>query len=761
MAHSHSVYDSDTRFSINAVTRQIKNESSRKTTLMQNDHNSERFTFELPRMIEGHDMSLCNQVEVHYLNSSSKDKNEFRKGLYTVDDLQVSPDDPEKVICSWLISQNATQLVGKLSFRLRFKCVEDGVITYAWHTAVFADISVSDGINADETFEMDYVDIIEQWKEAIQAEFAQWHEETVSEMSAEITAWKEVESGKVRGEMTAFSSQWNQALDVERKRIDQFVAMPEGATTNDAELQDIRVGADGVTYNSAGTAVREQIGALSDILGGISDGYLTSENLLDSNTFTVDTFIQSDGSITTSGTYSLSDYIPVRKGWTLCGYIAPNTITALGSWFDKDKVRGGKIEELTGYEYTDQEKRYFTLNVDFDGYIRMNVYTNAPYTSAMLKLNAQIDTTLTFPLLNNYVPYEKPHYFSEKLNGKTGLEDAVSAIRMANGVFNPNNAESGYLAAEGAQVWSNEMYATSDYIPIEANADYVIQGITTRFCLYSEDKSAVSSTFDSTKTANREFNAASAAYVRFTYYVSESERMYFRQANENVYDTLLGTAYIHSGNALLGKTLVTIGDSIMAGNGNNNFGIGYIIASRNSMKLTDYSEGGATIGYISEQSNNKLNIQYQKDLAVDAGVTPDYILIDGQTNDIDKTAFIGIGEVGSSYDVDSFDKTTFAGGLETIFYDLKTAYPTAKIIYVRAHHIGNRALSSQEKYGDVAAEACAKWGVSVADVFNNGTMNTFMEVYKQFTNNNDGTHPTREGYDRFYINLIENVMRST
>ncbi|MBR6519282.1 MAG: hypothetical protein IKT63_06390 [Oscillospiraceae bacterium] len=129
MNHKHGVFDSDTRFSINAVTRQIKSDPKQKTVLMQNDHNSERFTFELPQYIEQHDMSLCNQVEVHYLNSASKDKGEFKKGLYMVEDLQISPDDSEKVVCSWLISQNATQLVGKLSFRLRFKCVEDGVIT--------------------------------------------------------------------------------------------------------------------------------------------------------------------------------------------------------------------------------------------------------------------------------------------------------------------------------------------------------------------------------------------------------------------------------------------------------------------------------------------------------------------------------------------------------------------------------------------------------------------------------------------------------
>ena len=44
MAHKHSVYDTDTHFSINQITQAIKNESSSKTTLIQYDHNSERFT---------------------------------------------------------------------------------------------------------------------------------------------------------------------------------------------------------------------------------------------------------------------------------------------------------------------------------------------------------------------------------------------------------------------------------------------------------------------------------------------------------------------------------------------------------------------------------------------------------------------------------------------------------------------------------------------------------------------------------------------
>lgn len=60
-------------------------------------------------------------------------------------------------------------------------------------------------------------------------------------------------------------------LDVLSARVDSFEALPDGATTADAELVDIRVGADGTTYSSAGNAVRGQFSNIKTTLKDMVD----------------------------------------------------------------------------------------------------------------------------------------------------------------------------------------------------------------------------------------------------------------------------------------------------------------------------------------------------------------------------------------------------------------------------------------------------------------------------------------------------------
>lgn len=160
MGHKHSVRDLGAHFTIDQFTRQIKNDSANKTTIVQFDHNSERLTFELPLYVDGHAMTLCDLIEIHYINISTDGKSQ-NHGTYEVDDIKA---EGEKAIFTWLISQDCTQLAGSLNFFIVFKCTENGVTVYRWGTEIYKNLPISEGMDNGEAVLTEYPDILAQWK---------------------------------------------------------------------------------------------------------------------------------------------------------------------------------------------------------------------------------------------------------------------------------------------------------------------------------------------------------------------------------------------------------------------------------------------------------------------------------------------------------------------------------------------------------------------------------------------------------------------
>lgn len=395
MAHKHPIYDTDPHFKIDGDTRVIINASDVKVALMQGDHNSERFTFEIPRYVDGHDMSLCNICQIHYLNVASSTR-ATNAGIYEVEDLQFDPkDEQNRVVLSWLISSNVTMYVGSLSFVIRFGCSTDGVVDYIWNTAVHSGITISSSICNSETVVQDYADILEQWRDKLEDSVTALKEDLGNILSPNLynptdakentainqgdgtemsfdgwiaTGYIPVSKGEVlyfssNGESTPYST--GAFYDKNKQRVDSFgnhnnnnnitvtsdgyarfsfdfkrekLQIEKGSRTTYIPYGEIKIKADVDNVKEDTVNIKTEVSEVKAEVVKIQEDHT---NLFNKDTVAKDSAILSENGYFYEGFsgWDASDYIPVKPGMVL--YFSSNElpigVASTEAYFDKDK----------------------------------------------------------------------------------------------------------------------------------------------------------------------------------------------------------------------------------------------------------------------------------------------------------------------------------------------------------------------------------------------------------------------------------------
>ena len=468
-------------------------------------------------------------------------------------------------------------------------------------------------------------------------------------------------------------------VDVLKSRMDVFTSLEEGSTTGDAELQDIRVGANGTVYPTAGDAVRGQV---SDLKGDINY-YSISKNLLGTESnILYPCYIPNGSKIT----------ISTKDGSTI------NDNAVILDLWKQDKTRSD-FWGMSGYS-----SRTITVVHDIY-YVSIRKTWSVPL---------QVEKGNTATAFEDW--FLSARYLTQELddiNENTKVLSVADRAKLIDEL--ETHYVNGYLDISNGQINNNNDYYTeiTNYILVNVGEKYLYSGLCgtsiVGACFYDENFSYISGVGgDAISPVIKEITIPNnSKYVRFASFHGGDtivSKLLVSRKQDNL---------IHINN-LTHKEWYACGDSYTEGayvfDGYNPpdkwFETGkyanrlkcypYYIGNRTNCNVHNIALSGSTLAKV---TNDDYSFSYQKYTTIPN--TADYITLWFGINDEAQSVPVG-------NDTDSVN-TTFKGAWNVVLAYLLEHCPKA--------HIGIIVSNSLSRsYVDATIAMAERWGVPYLDL---------------------------------------------
>jgi hypothetical protein len=529
-------------------------------------------------------------------------------------------------------------------------------------------------------------------------------------------------------------------------RISNIIALPEGSTTADAELADIRISVDGTVYDSAGDAVRGQVTKLKNDLDKLSESNILYEkNDLTINSGNGGTWVTK--TIATFTNLSAGDIISIHCGDVQNG--VSERKCSIATYSLNGDVKGGTYMGIESndisYTIVDGES-YATFNIILARETAIDANINVTYNDIYVLKNGK-DKIYTFnsKLFEEKIePYYSPlknglyeHWKTIFLDWKTGIFDVTLKNITGNTYFHAT------LDVKQGEVYKIHGYSYLAILP----------------CILVDDENNVINHYPSVQTPTRVLNEFEISIPKGVSKMYINAQLNYQDGGIGTYDMYEAIVYkkVLDGD-YVPKELIVIGDSWVEKNNtaSSNF-TDFLLSDGFSV----YNMGSSGTGYRRTYDENKAFYQRALNIPTDKG---NNVLLFGSFNDLSVDNY-NLGEI------DSTDLTTICGCINQTIANIYATLPLANIMVVTpgAWRWNNKKEDENGKakaYCDAIVSICNEKQIPVYNFYDDCNLRAwdkqFADKYYKEGYATNTTHPNDAGhYYYVYPKIRDFVLKNS